>query len=828
ASQAASVAKIQAGIPDLAVKPDFTVSESLSTSEAITIDAFDAAGPANVAWIASVSVSDKMSSLTIFNGPLTDVPHLVSRCSVVPGGLHWKLDLRPRCYGAYELRKEDGSYPGAEEFGRKSFEYSGARKQFDTKFGTEEVQASLQSTIDSLEGDITKDYEIEGASGHDEDLLTRGPLYTSILMPNTPANVAAVVKAREQAADWWLGWATDGDHEHRPGAPVNTQYVYDSKFKINAYGALLGEYKAMYGAEDGQKLAVGESGPLDEAYVGGAEEDPEMINEEGGDEYVYATAEPFDAEADVAQRANEMAAANPDSIELQAEIEQSFLRYALSIILGRALPDARDGLKPVHRRILYAMHQLNLAPNQPHRKCARVVGEVLGKYHPHGDMAVYDALVRMAQDFSTYYRLIDGHGNFGSVDADPAAAMRYTECRLTRLATDSLMMDLSENTVDLIDNFDGIEQEPIVLPSRLPLLLLNGSSGIAVGMATNIPPHNLREILSACKALVGGRTDPTKEIDDGQLVRLVPGPDFPTGASILGTDGAKKLYTTGNGGVVMRAVTEMETVLRGKGQTSRTAIVVKELPYQVNKAALLEKIAALVNDKKLEGIADLRDESDRDGIRVVLELKRDAVPNIVLNNLYKKTQLQTSFSGNFLALFPSKDDEDALKPQRFTLRESLDCFLDFRFKTIRRKTANQLEKVEKRSHTVDGLLIALARVDEVIDLVRSAPDTASAKTALMDEEGNLKLSSEQADSVLKLQLGQLTRLNQGKLDGEKKDLMARQKALKHLLEEDEAVYEVMVEEFDEMDGRFGQDRKSVILYDDSELNEIDMVKNSRS
>lgn len=347
-------------------------------------------------------------------------------------------------------------------------------------------------------------------------------------------------------------------------------------------------------------------------------------------------------------------------------------------------------------------------------------------------------------------------------------------------------------------------------------------------MATNIPPHNLREILSACRALVGGRTDPTKEIDDGQLVRLVPGPDFPTGASILGTDGAKKLYTTGNGGVIMRAVTEMETVLRGKGQTSRTAIVVKELPYQVNKAALLEKIAALVNDKKLEGIADLRDESDRDGIRVVLELKRDAVPNIVLNNLYKKTQLQTSFSGNFLALFPSKDDEDALKPQRFTLRESLDCFLDFRFKTIRRKTANQLEKVEKRVHIVDGLLIALARVDEVIDLVRSAPDTASAKAALMDEEGNLKLSSEQADSVLKLQLGQLTRLNQGKLDGEKKDLMARQKALKHLLEEDDAVYEVMVEEFDEMDGRFGQDRKSVILYDDSELNEIDMVKNSRS
>lgn len=268
-SQSSSVAKIQAGIPDLAAKPDFTISEALASGETITIDAFDAPGPANVAWIASVSVADKMSSLTIFNGPLTDVPHLVSRCSAVGDKLHWKLDFRPRCYGAYEMRREDGTYPGPEELGRKSFEYSGARKQFQTKFGTEGVEAFLQSTIDSLEGDIVKDYEIEGASGHEEDLLTRGPLYLSILMPNTPANVAAVMKAREQAADWWLGWATDKQHQHRPGAPVNTQYVYDSKFKINAYGALLGEYKAMYGAADGQKLAVGESGPLDEAYVGG-------------------------------------------------------------------------------------------------------------------------------------------------------------------------------------------------------------------------------------------------------------------------------------------------------------------------------------------------------------------------------------------------------------------------------------------------------------------------------------------------------------------------------------------------------------------------------
>eukprot|EP00526_Cylindrotheca_closterium_P002449 CAMPEP_0113652336 /NCGR_PEP_ID=MMETSP0017_2-20120614/27949_1 /TAXON_ID=2856 /ORGANISM="Cylindrotheca closterium" /LENGTH=908 /DNA_ID=CAMNT_0000565171 /DNA_START=81 /DNA_END=2803 /DNA_ORIENTATION=+ /assembly_acc=CAM_ASM_000147 len=567
--------------------------------------------------------------------------------------------------------------------------------------------------------------------------------------------------------------------------------------------------------------------PSSSSLFSSPDADPEMINEEGGDDYVYATSEPFDAEADIAQAANELAATNP-SIELHKEIEQSFLKYALSIILGRALPDARDGLKPVHRRILYAMHQLNLSPNMSHRKCARVVGEVLGKYHPHGDMSVYDALVRMAQDFTTHYRLIDGHGNFGSVDADPAAAMRYTECRLTRLSADALMTDLSENTVDMIENFDGNEQEPIVLPSRLPLLLLNGSSGIAVGMATNVPPHNLREILSACKALVGGRVDPSKEITDDQLMTLVPGPDFPTGASMLGTDGAKKLYTTGNGGVVMRAVTEVESVLRGKGQSSRTAIVVKELPYQVNKASLLEKTAALVNDKKLEGIADLRDESDRDGIRVVFELKRDAVPNIVLNNLYKKTQLQTSFSGNFLALFPSEDDEDALKPHRFTLREALDCFLDFRFKTIRRKTANQLEKVEKRAHIVDGLIIALEKVDEVIELIRSAPDQASAREALMDEEGIVKLSPAQADSVLKLQLGQLTRLNQGKLDAEKKDLQACRKELTRLIEEDDAVYEVMVEEFDEMDGKFGQDRKTVILNDDGAVNDIDMVKNSRS
>jgi DNA gyrase subunit A len=372
-------------------------------------------------------------------------------------------------------------------------------------------------------------------------------------------------------------------------------------------------------------------------------------------------------------------------IELQTEVSNSFLQYALSIILGRAIPDARDGLKPVHRRILYAMHQLNLSPASAHRKSARVVGEVLGKFHPHGDMAVYDALVRLAQDFSTHYPLIDGHGNFGSIDADPAAAMRYTECRLTSVTQAALMQDLHEAVVDFVSNFDGNEIEPVVLPARLPILLLNGASGIAVGMATNIPPHNLGELMSACKAMVSARKL-NSTVPDEKLFSLVPAPDFPTGASILGTDGARRLYSTSNGGVVLRATTQIENVVTGRKGQTRTAIIVTELPYQVNKASLLEKIAALVNDKKLEGIADLRDESDRDGIRVVIELKRDAIANVVLNNLYKKTPLQTTFSGNFLGLMASKaggSHAQSLVPQRFTLRQALDCFLDFRFETIR-------------------------------------------------------------------------------------------------------------------------------------------------
>eukprot|EP00934_Nitzschia_sp_Nitz4_P006118 Nitzschia sp. Nitz4//scaffold159_size51929//33708//36626//NITZ4_006882-RA/size51929-snap-gene-0.62-mRNA-1//-1//CDS//3329537583//6108//frame0 len=529
------------------------------------------------------------------------------------------------------------------------------------------------------------------------------------------------------------------------------------------------------------------------------------------------------------QEANALAS-QKGQIDLPDEIKRSFLQYAMSIILGRALPDARDGLKPVHRRILYSMHQLNLSPTASHRKCARVVGEVLGKFHPHGDVAVYDALVRMAQPFSSYYRLVDGHGNFGSIDADPPAAMRYTECRLTPLATQAMLRDIGDDTVDFSANFDGNEMEPTVLPVQLPMILLNGCSGIAVGMATNVPPHNLREILSACTALVKTRVDNlqggSKIFSDDELFDLVPGPDFPTGASIMGADGARKLYETGQGGVTLRAVADIETIAKGKTAT-RTAIVVKELPYQVNKAALLEKIATLVNDKQLEGIADLRDESDRDGIRVVLELKRDAVPDFVLNTLYSKTSLQTTFSGNFLALMKDDTNTAVLTPKRFTLRAALDYFLDFRLETIRRKSAHQLAKVSTRAHVVEGLLRSLARVDDVIDWIRNAADLAAVRIKLMDQN-YLGLSKEQADAVLKLQLGQLTRLNSDKLQEEKSTLDEESKTLKKLLNQEEAVYDVMLGEFRELDARFGHDRKTQILNEEGTFDELDLIKNARS
>ena len=558
-------------------------------------------------------------------------------------------------------------------------------------------------------------------------------------------------------------------------------------------------------------------------------DDSNSDNDEAGS-FDPAAAEP--TESELAAAANDLVrltgGGSPGTVELPDEISQSFLQYALSIILGCALPDARDGLKPVHRRILYAMSGLGLGPASSHRKCARVVGEVLGKYHPHGDMAVYDALVRLAQDFSTGTPLIDGHGNFGSIDADPAAAMRYTECKLTQVSAEALLEDLHSYTVDFVPNFDGNEVEPTVLPAKLPVLLLNGCAGIAVGMATNCPPHNLGELMDACIALTESREDGAPDVTDEELFRLIPGPDFPTGALICGTDGARKLYRTGNGGVVMRAVTQVEQIVTGRsrGKAARSAIVVTELPYQVNKSALLEKIADLVNDKKLDGVADLRDESDRDGIRVVIELKRDAVPSIVQNNLFKKTALQTTFSGNFLALMGG-----GTVPQRFTLRVALDTFLDFRFETIRRKSAYQLKKVEARAHIVEGLLRALGSADDVIELVRSAPDQAQAREALMAEDGGaggLGLSRDQADAVLRLQLGQLTRLNKGKLLEEQQTLATSQAELEKLLTVDGAVRDLMVQEFEESKRKYGIPRRTRIRPEEGELEDVDFVKNSRS
>jgi DNA gyrase subunit A len=529
--------------------------------------------------------------------------------------------------------------------------------------------------------------------------------------------------------------------------------------------------------------------------------------------------------------------ANPNGnqkIELESEVSRSFLQYSLSIILGRALPDARDGLKPVHRRILFAMSQLGLQAGSPHRKCARVVGEVLGKWHPHGDQAVYDALVRMAQDFQSHHPLIDGHGNFGSIDNDPAAAMRYTECRLTPLAQSAFLADLHPSVVPYLPNFDATDAEPTVLPAQLPLLLINGSSGIAVGMATNIPPHNLKEVLTACHALLQARMGLREAVSDDELLEIIPAPDFPTGALILNTDGAQRLYKTGNGGIVLRAVTSIEQI-QGANKRQRTAIIVTELPYQTNKAALLEKMADLVNDKKLDGISDLRDESDRDGIRVVIELKRDAVAAVVLNNLFKKTALQTTFSANFVALLSTASDSQrnaldatatTLVPQRLTLRTALDCFLDFRFETIRNKSRMELQAVQARQHIVEGLLMALSQMDNVIVLIRQAPDASSAKSSLQEL---LKASIEQAEAILRLQLGQLTKLNKDKLQDELEDLVKQAKRLTTLLEKDTAVYKLIQEESLKLVEKFGKERRSrIVLEDDGEVNDIDLVSNSRS
>ncbi len=498
--------------------------------------------------------------------------------------------------------------------------------------------------------------------------------------------------------------------------------------------------------------------------------------------------------------------------DLRNEMSRSYLEYAMSVIVGRALPDARDGLKPVHRRILYAMYELGLTSGRPYRKCARVVGEVLGKYHPHGDTAVYDALVRMAQDFSMRMPLIDGHGNFGSVDNDPPAAMRYTESRLQSLTDESLLEDIESETVDFADNFDGSQQEPTVLPARIPQLLLNGSSGIAVGMATNIPPHNLGELINGLKSIINNPS-----IEERELFEIIKGPDFPTGGQILGRDGIRETFKTGRGSITMRGVANIEQI-KSPGRAEKDAVIITELPFQTNKAALIERIADLVNEKKLEGISDIRDESDRDGMRIVIELKRDAYPQVVLNNLFKLTPLQNNFSANILALVKGE-------PTTLSLRKMLDVFLDFRVETIRRRTGFLLKKAEERDHIVKGLLLALGAMDEIINLIRSAKDTVSAREKLQTDH---ELSATQAEAILQMQLRRLTALEADKIKGEHDELTRKINLYQQILNSKERIFEIILEELNKIDERFSSPRKTEILDLGGGLDDIDLIANDRS
>jgi DNA gyrase subunit A len=499
-------------------------------------------------------------------------------------------------------------------------------------------------------------------------------------------------------------------------------------------------------------------------------------------------------------------------IDLRNEMSRSYLEYAMSVIVGRALPDARDGLKPVHRRILYAMHELGLNPDRPYRKCARVVGDVIGKYHPHGDVAVYDALVRMAQDFSMRMPLVDGHGNFGSIDNDPPAAMRYTESRLRAITADALLQDIEFETVDFGDNYDGSQQEPLVMPARIPQLLLNGSSGIAVGMATNIPPHNLGEVIDGLIALIRN-----PEITSLELMQYIPGPDFPTGAQILGVNGIREAYTTGRGSITMRGVANIETI-EHRGRPDREAIIVTELPYQTNKAALVERIAELVNDKKIEGISDIRDESDRDGMRVVIELKRDAYPRVVLNNLYKQTPLQSNFGANMLALVNAE-------PQLLTLKRFLEVFLAFREDAVARRTRYHLRKAQERDHLLQGLLIALANLDQVIQLIRGAADTATAKQELIT---TYNLSEVQSDAILQMQLRRLTALEAEKIQQEHEDLQVQIADLEDILARRERILEIIETEIQQIKTKFASPRRTVIEQSGDEISTTDLIANERA
>ena len=497
-----------------------------------------------------------------------------------------------------------------------------------------------------------------------------------------------------------------------------------------------------------------------------------------------------------------------NEVDLKKTMENYYIDYAMSVITSRALPDVRDGLKPVQRRILYSMIELNNGPDKPHRKCARIVGDTMGKYHPHGDSSIYDALVKLAQEWNTRYPLVDGHGNFGSVDGDSAAAMRYTEARLSKISME-MLADINKDTVDFAPNFDETEKEPVVMPARYPNLLVNGTGGIAVGMATNIPPHNLREIIGAVVKIIDNHVAEDRKTEIDEIMEIVKGPDFPTGATILGRQGIEDAYRTGRGKIKIRSVTDIEPMANGKQR-----IVVTELPYMVNKARLIQNIANLVKEKKIEGIAELRDESSREGMRIAIELKRDTNANVVLNQLYKHTQLQDSFGVILLALVNGE-------PKVLNLLEMLEHYLDHQKEVITRRTRFELGKAEERAHILEGLLIALDNIDRVIEIIRGSKNVAEAKENLIKE---FKLTEVQAQSIVDMRLRALTGLEREKLENEYRELMERIAELKAILADEKKLLGVIKEEIMIIATKYGDDRRTAIGFDDDDITIEDLIK----
>ncbi len=496
-----------------------------------------------------------------------------------------------------------------------------------------------------------------------------------------------------------------------------------------------------------------------------------------------------------------------EDVDLQKTMEKSYIEYAMSVIASRALPDVRDGLKPVQRRVLYSMIELNNGPDKPHRKCARIVGDTMGKYHPHGDSSIYGALVNMAQEWSTRYPLVDGHGNFGSVDGDGAAAMRYTEARLSRISME-LLADINKNTVDFAPNFDETEKEPVVLPSRYPNLLVNGTQGIAVGMATNIPPHNLREVIAAVVKMIDNRIIEDRDTDIDELLPIVKGPDFPTGGIILGTRGVEEAYRTGRGKIRVRSVTDIETMANGKSR-----IIVTEIPYMVNKARLIEKIAELVKDKKIDGITDLRDESNREGMRICIELRKDVNVNVIMNQLYKHTQLQDSFGVIMLALVNNQ-------PKVMNLKDVLTHYIRHQEEVVTRRTQYDLNKAEERDHILQGLLIALDNIDEVIRIIRSSANAQAAKEGLITR---FALTDVQAQAIVDMRLRALTGLEREKLEQEHADLLKKIEEYKAILADRKLLLGVIRTEIMLISDKYGDDRRTKFGYDESEINLEDLI-----